>query len=93
MRTIARVECRPEFVETVIPEEMLQGVIYISDEYKCSRHLCLCGCGEDTIMPLGPNGWNYTMKGDKVSFTPSVGNFQFYCKSHYIITDNVANFV
>ncbi len=40
------------------------------------------------------HGWDFT-KNDNgtITFTPSVGNFQFPCKSHYIITNSVANFV
>lgn len=38
-------------------------------------------------------GWNLIEKNGKISFTPSVGNQQFPCGSHYIITNNIANFV
>jgi len=44
-------------------------------------------------MSLMQNQWQYTQTAKGVSFTPSVGNYQFACQSHYIITDNVANFV
>ena len=101
MKTIRKVEITPVFVETV-PEhtEMIEGEIYISKKYGSSSHRCLCGCGELTVLPLecyvdGKDfGWHLkeTANG-KVSFTPSVGNYQLPCKSHYIITNNIANFV
>jgi hypothetical protein len=92
MRTIKKVNIIPVFVD-LIPEKMKQGEVYISDKYKCSVHLCLCGCGMQTVLPLGENGWTVSKTEKGVSFTPSVGNFQYLCKSHYIITNNVANFV
>lgn len=92
MKTINQVTIKKvEFVE-LMPEIEEQGVIYISEKYQCSRHLCLCGCGLDTIMRLGKGHWNYTIKNNKISFTPSILQ-RWECKSHYIITDNVANFV
>jgi len=79
-----------------IPEtiDMEEGVIYISDEYKTAAHLCLCGCKELTILPLTKGEWSYTIdKRDVISMSPSVGNYQLPCKSHYIITKGGANFV
>jgi len=92
MKTIRKVEIIPVFVDT-IPMEMEDQKVYISKKYGCSVHRCLCGCGEKTVLPLGVDQWTLIENGNKVSFTPSVGNFQFDCKSHYIITNNVANFV
>jgi len=97
MKTIKKVEIEPVFVEECVPDFdiMEEGKIYISELYKTSVHKCLCGCGEKVIMPIHPiHGWNLIKESnDKVSFIPSVGNYQFPCKSHYIITNNVANFV
>jgi hypothetical protein len=93
MKTLKKVEIEPVFVEFV-PDVLEENKIYISEEYKCAIHNCLCGCGEKTVMPLYSNGWNLIKESNgKVSFTPSVGNYNFQCKSHYIITNNVANFV
>jgi len=92
MKTIKKVTVKAEFVETV-PKELKQGVIYISEKYNTSVHACLCGCLCEVVLPLGDKGWNCTLKNGKVSFTPSVGNYQQPCKSHYIITNDVANFV
>ena len=97
MRTIKQVEIEPVFVEKYIPKqsEMEPNKIYISREFETSSHLCLCGCGRLTVLPLKPNsGWVLQEhQSGKVSFSPSVGNFQLPCRSHYIITKNKANFV
>jgi len=92
MKTLKKVEIEPIFIE-LIPSIMEENKLYISEKYNVAVHNCLCGCGEKTVMPLYGNGWNMVKVNDKVSFTPSVGNYNFKCKSHYIITNNVANFV
>lgn len=93
MKTIKTVEIISVFVEE-IPEVLEENKVYISEIYTCSVHNCLCGCGNKTVLPLYKNGWNLIKeKNDKVSFTPSIGNFNFPCKSHYIITKNKANFI
>lgn len=92
MKTINKVPVTFEKVE-LITENLQEGVIYVSDEYKCAVHLCLCGCGQETVMPLTDNEWKYEIIDGKISFSPSIGNFRFACKSHYIITNGVANFV
>ena len=93
MKTIKKVEIIPIFVE-FIPKELEENKLYISEEYKCAIHLCLCGCGEKTITPLGGGkNWDLVKENNgKVSLIGSVGNYNFPCKSHYIITKNIANF-
>lgn len=78
-----------------IPEvrEMEQGKIYISHEFNIASHRCLCGCGLETVTPLNESGWTLTDRDGKITMSPSIGNFQYPCKSHYIITKGVANFV
>ena len=98
MKTIKKVEVIPIFCEFIPSRsEMKQGEIYISKKYAISCHLCLCGCGEESAMPLNEDGsidgWSLIKNNNKVSFAPSIGNFSFKCKSHYIITNNIANFV
>ena len=75
---------RHVFVE-FIPEELDQGVLYISMEYGAVVHLCCCGCGERVITPLEPNEWHLLYDGESVSLTPSIGNWNFACGSHYWI--------
>jgi hypothetical protein len=50
-------------------------------------HLCLCGCGEEVVTPIRPTGWRITFDGVAVSLHPSIGNWDFTCRSHYWITD------
>ncbi len=101
MKTLKKVPVKFAFTkgEESLPtfEKMEEGIIYISIEYGCSQHKCLCGCGEIATMSLKPtweNGWDLIENSkDIYSFTPSIGNYNFHCKSHYIITKNIANFV
>lgn len=93
MRTLKKVEIEPVFTE-FIPESLEQGKIYISEEYKTSAHLCLCGCNNEVVLPFGnPHFWSMAKTEKGVSFTPSVGTYNLPCQSHYIITNNIANFV
>lgn len=94
MKTIKKVQIEPVFVE-LIPYDIERNKIYISEYYGTAIHICLCGCDEKVVMPLGGGKWWELIKekDGTVSFIGSVGNFQFACKSHYIITKNVANFV
>lgn len=78
---------RPEFVE-FIPENLKPGVLYISIEYSTASHLCPCGCGQMVITPIQPTQWSLTWDGESVSLYPSIGNWGFFCKSHYWIRKN-----
>ena len=95
MKTIKKVEIEPVFLEDCIPDLLEENKLYISEQYKTAIHLCLCGCGEKTITPLGGGQfWDLIKeKNGIVSLIGSIGNYNFPCKSHYIITKNVANFV
>lgn len=94
MKTIKKVPITPVYVQDMPrTNKMEQGKIYISEEYEIAIHLCLCGCGLPTITPLKHTGWELTDKGGKITMTPSLFNRQYPCKSHYIITNGVANFV
>lgn len=76
-----------EFVED-IPEELKDGVLYISIRYRTASHLCACGCGDKVVTPIKPPKWHLTFDGDTVSLSPSVGNWQQPCRSHYWIRNN-----
>ena len=94
MKTLKRVEVTFKKLEYLpYVSDLQENVIYISDTYMVSKHLCLCGCGQLTVMPLGKGQWNYQINtNNKISMQPSVGNFQLPCKSHYIISKGGANF-
>lgn len=76
-----------EFVEFV-PENLEDGIIYISVEYKTAVHKCACSCGEKVVTPLSPKFWKLTFNGASVSLYPSIGNWSFQCRSHYWIKEN-----
>lgn len=77
----------PVFVD-FIPDHVEQGKLYISEAYHTAIHKCCCGCGEEVVTPLSPVDWQLTKLKNGVSLTPSIGNWKYRCKSHYIIRDN-----
>ena len=76
-----------EFVEFV-PDALELGVLYISVPYKTMAHLCCCGCGKKVVTPISPTGWEFTFNGRTVSVSPSVGNWNLECQSHYVISNS-----
>lgn len=76
-----------KFVE-FIPEKIEEGVLYISIQYCTIIHKCVCGCGNEVVTPLSPTDWELIFNGKTVSLSPSIGNWNFNCKSHYYITRN-----
>src|SRR5207249_907622 len=70
-----------EFIE-FIPEELVDGVVYISIEYATASHRCMCGCSSKIVTPLAPNRWAITFDGHTVSLRPSIGNWSYQCKAH-----------
>jgi hypothetical protein len=68
-----------------IPEQLEPGVIYISMDYATAAHSCCCGCGEQVITPFTPTDWKLIFDGETISLSPSIGNWNFPCRSHYII--------
>src|SRR5580698_555864 len=73
-----------EFVE-FIPADRERGVLYVSIPYATAVHNCFCGCGLKVVTPISPVGWQLTFDGESVSLAPSVGNWSYPCRSHYII--------
>jgi hypothetical protein len=68
-----------------IPEQLSEGVLYISMEYGTAAHGCCCGCGEQVVTPFTPTDWKMTYDGESVSLWPSIGNWMLACRSHYVI--------
>lgn len=68
-----------------IPENLEDGLLYISEKYKTAAHKCCCGCGEEVVTPLNPTDWTFKIIDGRVSLYPSIGNWSFTCKSHYWI--------
>jgi hypothetical protein len=80
----------PLFVETV-PEDLDEGVLYVSMEFRTTIHLCACGCGQQVTLPLRRSAWSLTYNGEAITMRPSVGNWSFPCQSHYWIRDGHIN--
>jgi hypothetical protein len=73
-----------EFVEFV-PNELAEGVLYVSMPYATVTHKCCCGCGNEVVTPLSPTYWKLTFDGETISLNHSIGNWNFPCQSHYWI--------
>ena len=76
-----------KFVD-LIPNDLEYGVIYISIKYSTAIHKCMCGCGNEVVIPISPNDWQLLFDGETVSLYPSIGNWNFRCRSHYWIVNN-----
>lgn len=71
-----------------VPRVLEPGVLYISVEYATAVHSCCCGCGEEVVTPLTPTDWKLIFDGETVSLWPSIGNWSYACRSHYVIERN-----
>jgi len=80
-------ELKPTFTDE-FPRPLGEGVLYVSITNATAAHLCACGCGNEVITPLSPTDWCLIYDGDTVSLHPSIGNWAFACRSHYLITRN-----
>ena len=70
-----------------IPEILEPGKLYISLEYATAIHKCCCGCGREVVTPFSPRDWKMIFDGESVSLSPSIGNWNFPCRSHYFIRE------
>lgn len=77
----------PELVD-YIPEKVEEGTLYISERYRTAVHKCCCGCGREVVTPLTLADWQVRRDGNRVSLWPSIGNWSFPCRSHYVIRQN-----
>jgi hypothetical protein len=75
------------FVEFV-PDELENGILYVSVIYATVVHKCCCGCGNEVVTPLSPNDWQLTFDGESITLFPSIGNWSLPCRSHYWIRKN-----
>ena len=70
-----------------VPKTLEPGILYVSEEFGAALHLCACGCGNKVSTPIGPTDWTVKETPIGPTLNPSVGNWQFPCKSHYYIRD------
>ena len=71
-----------------MPSKLEDGIVYVSLKFGIASHNCCCGCGNEVVTNLSPNGWSLIYDGQTVSLYPSVGNWNFKCKSHYWIRND-----
>ena len=76
-----------KFVE-FIPSNLDDNILYISIEYATATHKCCCGCGNEVVTPITPTDWKLIFDGETISLHPSIGNWNFQCRSHYWIKSN-----
>jgi hypothetical protein len=76
-----------KFVQFV-PDILEDGILYVTVEYRTAVHKCVCGCGNKVVTPISPSDWKLTFDGKTVTLRPSIGNWNFDCRSHYWITNN-----
>ena len=82
-----QITLKHEFVE-YIPDKLKDGTIYVSLAFATAAHKCCCGCGSEVITPLSPTDWKLIFDGESISLYPSIGNWNFACRSHYWIECN-----
>jgi hypothetical protein len=68
-----------------IPENLEDGVLYVSEACHVALHNCACGCGMEVSTPLVPTEYELTLKDGRASLWPSIGNHDYPCSSHYVI--------
>jgi hypothetical protein len=69
----------------LLPPVIEAGTLYVSMDFGTVIHLCACGCGRKVVTPLSPRDWKLIFDGDSVTLSPSIGNWQYPCRSHYWI--------
>jgi hypothetical protein len=68
------------------PKALCPGVLYYSEEFKTSRHVCACGCGDIIKLPIDHMHHRITEAAHGPTLRPSVGNWDV-CDAHYYVTD------
>jgi hypothetical protein len=82
------VSLRHVFMDS-IPDDIEDGVIYVSTKYPTAIHRCCCGCGARVVTPIKPTSWTLTFDGKTISLHPSIG-IAGRCNTHYWIKNNRA---
>ena len=55
-------------IVTAIPENLSEGVLYVSMEYGTVVHKCCCGCGREVVTPITPTDWKITTTARQFHF-------------------------
>ena len=90
MKTLKKVKLELIEVE-YIPEvkDMMLGAFYYARNWDASNHLCPCGCGSQTPLPIKEGEWTITNENN-LTINPSIQH-RHDCMSHYVITNGNAN--
>jgi hypothetical protein len=78
---------QPRYVD-FIPKELEDGVLYISQRFQTASHRCACGCCAKIVTPFRNAEYSLVVNGDRVSLSPSIGNWNHPCQSRYWVKDN-----
>lgn len=70
-----------------LPEKLEPGELYYSDRFRIAAHSCACGCGERVITPVGKLDWSLKLSSAGPTLSPSIGNWNLPCRSHYWIRE------
>lgn len=70
-----------------MPKDLQPGILYYAEEFGAAAHLCACGCGSKIRTPIDETEWRLDEGPNGPSLSPSVGNWQKPCRSHYFIRD------
>lgn len=72
----------------IIPNDLEEWVLYLSERYWLSKHKCFCWCGSDVVLTL--DRWSHYIHFMDWTLTvsPSIGSFSIPCNSHYFIKNN-----
>ncbi len=73
-----------KFVES-LPDVLEEKTLYVCMEFATAAHKCVCGCGREVVTPFSPTDWKLLYDGRTVTLHPSIGNWNFPCRSHYWI--------
>jgi hypothetical protein len=82
---------KPVVLES-FPDKLEPDTLYVSFEYGSANHLCACGCGLQTVTPLGEGHWSIMVEETQddseplITLWPSILNRS--CKSHYFVQKN-----
>jgi hypothetical protein len=73
-----------KFVE-YIPDQIEESIIYLALQHSTAVHNCMCGCGNEVVTPFSVSDWSIKFDGESITLDPSIGNWNFECRSHYWI--------
>lgn len=73
-------------MDKYIPVELSEGILYYSQEYGATVHLCPCGCGEQVRRAIRPGEWSITIRSGRATMVPSI--YVRKCATRYIVDNN-----